>query len=76
MPGIGRNGARRSSSSSRSRRSLPRLPRLAARAAGAPHPYVVGNESVSRYLTVASECALATLAGLGLMYLLVDVVHG
>jgi metallo-beta-lactamase class B len=39
-----------------------KLPALARRAAGAPHPYVVGNESVRRYLTVANECAQAALA--------------
>ncbi len=39
-----------------------KLPALAARRAGAPHPYVVGNESVRRYLTVANECAQAALA--------------
>jgi len=40
-----------------------KLPALASRAAGAPHPYVVGTESVRRYLTVANECAQAALAG-------------
>jgi len=40
-----------------------KLPALAARKTGAPHPYVVGNESVRRYLTVANECAQAALAG-------------
>jgi metallo-beta-lactamase class B len=39
-----------------------KLPKLATRSAGAPHPYVVGNESVSAYLTVANECAQAVLA--------------
>jgi metallo-beta-lactamase class B len=39
-----------------------KLPQLAARAAGAPHPYVVGAESIRRYLTVANECAQAALA--------------
>ena len=39
-----------------------KLPALAARAPGAPHPYVVGADSVGRYLTVAEECALAALA--------------
>jgi metallo-beta-lactamase class B len=39
-----------------------KLPALASRTAGAPHPYVVGNESVRRYLTVANECAQAALA--------------
>ena len=35
---------------------------LRARAAGAPHPYVVGKDAVRRYLTVAEECAQAGLA--------------
>jgi metallo-beta-lactamase class B len=38
-----------------------KLPALAKRQAGAPHPYVIGNESVQRYLTVADECAKAGL---------------
>jgi len=37
------------------------LPRLATRAPGSPNPYVVGNEAVRRYLTVAEECATARL---------------
>jgi metallo-beta-lactamase class B len=41
-----------------------KLPALAKRAAGAPNPYVVGTDSVRRYLTVANECAAAALAGL------------
>jgi len=40
-----------------------KLPALAARRPGAPHAYVVGNDSVRRYLTVANECAQAALAG-------------
>jgi metallo-beta-lactamase class B len=39
-----------------------KLPKLRTRAAGAPHPYVVGGESIRRYLTVANECAQAALA--------------
>ena len=39
-----------------------KLPALATRAAGTRHPYVVGTDSVERYLTVAEECALAALA--------------
>ena len=31
---------------------------VGTRAAGAPHPYVVGKEAVRRYLTVADECAV------------------
>ena len=38
-----------------------KLPALAARKAADPHPYVVGNDSVKRYLTVAEECARAGL---------------
>jgi metallo-beta-lactamase class B len=41
-----------------------KLPALKTRAAGAPHPYVVGTDSVRRYLTVANECAGAALATL------------
>jgi metallo-beta-lactamase class B len=39
-----------------------KLPALAARRPGAPHPYVIGNDAVARYLTVAHECAQAALA--------------
>jgi metallo-beta-lactamase class B len=35
------------------------LPALARRKTGDPHPYVVGNDSVGRFLTVAEECAKA-----------------
>jgi len=41
--------------------SATKLPALARRQPGEPHPYVVGNESVKRYLTVAYECAQAGL---------------
>lgn len=41
--------------------SKTKLPALAARRAGDAHPYVVGNESVKRYLKVAEECATARL---------------
>ena len=41
-----------------------KLPALAKRAPGAPNPYVVGADSVRRYLTVANECAQAALATL------------
>jgi metallo-beta-lactamase class B len=37
-----------------------KLPAIAKRAAG-PHPYIVGNESVRRYLKVAEECATSRL---------------
>ena len=39
--------------------STTKLKTVAQRAAGQPHPYVIGNESVSRFLTVAEECAKA-----------------
>jgi metallo-beta-lactamase class B len=37
------------------------LPRMATRTASSPHPYVVGNAAVRRYLKVAEECAAARL---------------
>ena len=42
--------------------SKTKIPALAARAAGTPHPYVVGKDAVRRYMTVAEECAQAGLA--------------
>ena len=42
--------------------SKTKLPAMATRRAGDKHPYVVGTDSVSRYLTVAEECAKAGLA--------------
>ena len=44
--------------------SKEKLPALTSRGAGDPHPYVVGTDSVGRYLTVAHECGLAALAEL------------
>ena len=41
--------------------SKVKLPAVAKRAPGSPHPYIVGNESVLRYLKVAEECATARL---------------
>jgi metallo-beta-lactamase class B len=41
--------------------SKVKLPLAAKRAPGSPNPYVVGNESVRRYLKVAEECATARL---------------
>jgi metallo-beta-lactamase class B len=41
-----------------------KVPALAARRSGEPHPYVVGAAAVSRFLTVAEECALAGRARL------------
>jgi metallo-beta-lactamase class B len=43
--------------------STTKIPALAGRRPDDAHPYVVGAESVSRYLTVAAECARAGLAG-------------
>ena len=40
-------------------RSTANLKRMAERGAGQPNPYVIGKESVSRFLTVAEECAKA-----------------
>ncbi len=42
--------------------SKQKLPALADRQPGEPHPYVIGADSIERYLTVAHECALAALA--------------
>ena len=44
--------------------SKTKLPAVAKRQPGQPHPYVVGTDSVRRYLTVANECALAAIAAL------------
>ena len=41
--------------------SKEKLAALAKRKPGDPNPYVIGNESVKRYLTVADECAKAGL---------------
>jgi metallo-beta-lactamase class B len=41
--------------------SLTKLPALAKRKPGDPNPYVIGTDSVKRYLTVAYECAEAGL---------------
>jgi metallo-beta-lactamase class B len=40
-------------------RTTTKIPALARRASGEPHPYVIGNESVSNYLTIAQECSEA-----------------
>ena len=42
-------------------RSKINLPLLAKRATGSSNPYVVGNQSVLRYLKVAEECATSRL---------------
>jgi metallo-beta-lactamase class B len=40
-------------------RTKANLPALASRRPGQPNPYVIGKESVGRFLTVAEECAKA-----------------
>jgi metallo-beta-lactamase class B len=45
--------------------SKKKLPALAKRKPGEPNPYVIGKESVQRYLTVADECAKAGLLRVG-----------
>jgi metallo-beta-lactamase class B len=42
--------------------SKTKLPAVKARKPGEPHPYVVGNDVVQRYLTTVGECAQAALA--------------
>ena len=37
-----------------------KLAALATRKAGAPNPYVIGNDSVTRYVTMVGECARAS----------------
>jgi len=44
--------------------SKAKMPALAKRKQGEPHPFVIGAESVQRFLTVADECAKAGLARL------------
>jgi metallo-beta-lactamase class B len=44
--------------------SKTKIPALALRKPGDPHPYVIGKDAVAGYLTVASECAKAVLAGM------------
>jgi metallo-beta-lactamase class B len=39
--------------------SPSKMAALAKRKPGEPHPYVIGNDAVRRYLTVAEECAIA-----------------
>lgn len=39
--------------------STVKIPMLAERGAGDPHPYVIGQDAVSRYLTIAEQCAVA-----------------
>jgi metallo-beta-lactamase class B len=44
--------------------STAKMPALEKRAAGAPHPYVIGASSVQNYLTIAELCARAGRARL------------
>jgi metallo-beta-lactamase class B len=44
--------------------SKAKLPAMAKRKPGDPHPYVIGGDSVQRFLTVADECAKAGAASL------------
>jgi metallo-beta-lactamase class B len=44
--------------------SKSKLPAVEKRKPGDPNPYVIGNDSVQKYLTVADECAKAGLARL------------
>ncbi len=44
--------------------SKVKIPALATRRAGQPNPYVIGEDAVQRYMTVAQECAEAGLARL------------
>jgi metallo-beta-lactamase class B len=44
--------------------SKTKIAALALRKPGDPHPYVIGPQAVQAYLTVASECAKAILAGM------------
>jgi len=42
-----------------------KLAALARRKAGDPNPYVIGNDSVTRYVTMVGECARASLLRFG-----------
>jgi metallo-beta-lactamase class B len=41
--------------------SRTKLPAMAKRKPGEPHPFVVGNDSIQRYVKVAEECGRAQL---------------
>ena len=45
--------------------SKTKLPAVSKRRLDQPHPYVIGNDSVRRFLTVAEECATAGLLRIG-----------
>jgi metallo-beta-lactamase class B len=38
-----------------------KLPAVKSRTPGQPHPYIVGNQVVQRYLTTVGECAQAAI---------------
>jgi len=42
--------------------SLQKIAKLKTRAAGQPHPFVVGADGIARIFTVQRECALAARA--------------
>jgi metallo-beta-lactamase class B len=42
--------------------TLTKLDALKNRKPGDPNPYIVGKDTVKRYLTIAEECGKATLA--------------
>ena len=44
--------------------ALEKIHAVQYRKPGDPHPYVIGKDAVAGYLTVASECAKAVLAGM------------
>ena len=45
--------------------SIRKMDALKARRSGEPNPYVVGQDTVQRFLTILGECALATKASIG-----------
>ena len=45
--------------------AVPKMAALKDRKAGEPNPFVVGQDTVQRFLTILGECALATKASIG-----------
>ena len=45
--------------------AVPKMAALKERKAGEPNPFVVGQDTVQRFLTILGECALATKASIG-----------
>ncbi|MBR0753100.1 MBL fold metallo-hydrolase [Bradyrhizobium jicamae] len=45
--------------------AVPKMAALKERKAGEPNPFVVGQDTVQRFLTILGECALATRASIG-----------